>query len=82
MKLMSSPTQTFVFPTVSSLRRSMKKLKYVRKAASVLTIQKYISMVFFFVFEYKAWFETNQFQITAYSAPQRSLNTKRSTSCI
>jgi hypothetical protein len=36
----------------------------------------------FFVFEYKERFETNQFQITAYSVAQRSLHTRRSTSCI
>jgi hypothetical protein len=36
----------------------------------------------FFVFEYKARFETNQFHITAYSVPQRSQHTRRSTSCI
>jgi len=75
MNLMSSPTQTFLLSTASSLRRSIKKSKYVLEAATLLTIQKYIFNGLFFVFEYKAWFETNQFQIRAYSVPQRSLHT-------
>jgi len=45
------------------------------ETAALLTIQKYIFNGLFFVFEYKALFETNQFQIKAYSVPQRSLHT-------